>query len=308
MVPVQNLPVLLEYHDHSLFLFGCVVYGVAVIVMISVFQSGRYGLSTCLMFQTAVLLPSLRSISQRLKNIVATNDLIFYNDSLVWCRRSFMLTFGFASLFSCIVVGLFATVTPMLILFAVGLWIGQLAYCCVLTANLLFILVDCKVSSVLLDELVSLHRHDLLTVDKFNQVREEIDRRANTSLWLNYSIVVVCIVNVVGALMFLFFSPLQSWLLAGMLCFLLIVFVKTAGANEKADRLLDMLATDKWDVEQSDQCRNRLVLYANAERRRISFPMAGLRMNYSDVRRQLIAWCLAAVISLLKAVFGNAAR
>ncbi len=192
------------------------------------------------------------------------------------------------------------------------LFFGQTAYSLILSANLFFILLDCKVSSVLVDQLINLQKENLLTLDKYNAVRTEIDNRVKNTFWLNFMLVVVCILNGLAALALLVFSTLTIefkivalLLLIKELPFLIIVFYKSAGVNDKSDRLITMLATDAWDIEQITQCNHRTILYINAEGRRISFPLAGLRMNYKDVHRQFAGWLLAAIFAVIKAAIGD---
>ncbi len=271
-----------------------------------------------LIFQTLVILPSLKSIQNRLNKSVATTDLLHYNIALIWSHRIFVLTAIFALIFPIVEIYISTVIfKPAFrsVFLALIVFLGQWAYCCILSANVLFLILDCKLASAYVDELITLHKNGLLTLEKYNVVRIEIKNRVNSSLILNYSIIVVSIVNfVIFLLLIVFANFFNGWLavLIGLyfvllkeLPFLVILFFHSAEVNEKSDRLTIMLGTDVWDLEHFEKCSNRFALFANAEAQRISYPLAGLRMNYADIRRQLIGWTLATVIAVVKAVVGT---
>jgi hypothetical protein len=182
-----------------------------------------------------------------------------------------------------------------------------------LSVSLFFILMDSCVASNLVDELISLHGKNELQMTHFNMVRDEIKSRVTKSAWLTYSLVAVAFMNMIGILfMFLFANVtsqgdliLMSMMFFKEFPFLVIVLYHCATVNEKADQLSKMLGSDAWDIEQPMVCNTRVLLFINAESNRISFHLAGMRLNYRDITRQLVAWCIGLVFGILKSIALN---
>ncbi len=297
-----------------LFLFISIIYGYLIADAGAVFMNaGMLAAGICIIAQVLVLFPSIIEIQSRLKAPVSSFDLMFYSDTLYWCKVMFVMTFLAGSLYA--VLGMALPTGPLegfAVFLYVSLILGQLAYSALLSVNLLFVLLDCKVSSVLVDQLTALHHAQQLTVDKFNMVRKEISLRVKRSLWLNYGLVVVAICNLLAALLLLLFSHFgliifigAVFLLGKELPFLALVFFKSAGVNEKVDKLTRMLGCERWETDHEKQCNTRMMLYINAEAQRISFPMAGLRMSYQDITRQCIGWLAATAFAVIKAIVSS---
>ncbi len=278
-------------------------------------QVSFWTVGLCMIAQNGVMFPSLLSIQQRLNKVAAENDIIFYTDSVKWSYRILILTFLISCIYAIILYSMTTATDSLRIIWIAGIVFNQFAYACVLGANLLFIMLDCKVSSVLLDQLINLHKLDLLTLDKYNGVRTEIQNRVNNSYYLNWAIVVNSMLNFLTVLLLILTYSSEfavgelglCFLLLKEMPFLLIVFIASANVNEKSDKLTIMLGTDAWDVEHMTKCNSRLIIYANAEAKRISFPMAGLRMNHKDIRKQLFGWVLASVVAVVRAAVGKVA-
>ena len=167
-----------------------------------------------------------------------------------------------------------------------------------------------------------------------------MESRVSHSLWLNYVLVVTSLVNVVGVIFALFLFQGNhipqvtigvTFLLLKEVPFLVVVFYKSAGVNERSEKLVSMLAIscdndDEHDVcEQQQQSQSyntthnthithnmvtthhtqqRTVLYINASGKRISFPLAGLRLTYQDVGQQLGVWSVAILFSVARSAVG----
>ena len=166
-----------------------------------------------------------------------------------------------------------------------------------------------------------------------------MESRVSHSLWLNYVLVVTSLVNVVGVIFALFLFQGNhipqvtigvTFLLLKEVPFLVVVFYKSAGVNERSEKLVSVLAIscdndDEHDVlcEQQQQSYNsthnthnthntvtthhtqqRTVLYINASGKRISFPLAGLRLTYQDVGQQLGVWSVAILFSVARSAVG----
>jgi hypothetical protein len=167
-----------------------------------------------------------------------------------------------------------------------------------------------------------------------------VESRVSHSLWLNYVLVVTSLVNVVGVIFALFLFQGNhipqvtigvTFLLLKEVPFLVVVFYKSAGVNERSEKLVSMLAiscdnNDEHDVceqqqQSQSQSRNtthnthnmattthhtqqRTVLYINASGKRISFPLAGLRLTYQDVGQQLGVWSVAILFSVARSAVG----
>eukprot|EP01038_Epipyxis_sp_PR26KG_P010247 gene10247-13783_t len=305
---IQTLWNFLSIRLFLAYLFGSALYFFFVECFA---KSVFWAFSITIVFQISAIIPSFYTINYRLSKPSLINDLTYYNHALLWSWRIFIMTSVLASVYPCgnIVYYGFNELAFFLCDF-----LSQLSYSIVLSVNMLFVLLDCRVATVYIDELINLHKNGLLTVKIYNAVRSDIDERVQSYLVLNYLIFIVGILNLVGILIILLFgNSIETFDIYGIifillkeLPFLVILFLKSAEVNEKSDTLNVMLGTDAWEDLNENNIDNaqfqRLQLYANADARKISFPLAGLRFNYNDLNRQIIGWILAAMIAVVRGV------
>jgi len=130
-----------------------------------------------------------------------------------------------------------------------------------LTFNMFFLILDIKVSSLLLDQLHLLADSRQLTMDTFQAVKTEIHRRVGESRWASDLIIVPCIASVVAiAVLVLFFMDAHFRpavkietaafiaLMLKELFFVAVAFWYIAQVNAKADELTAKLSRSVWGV------------------------------------------------------------
>ncbi len=274
-----------------------------------------------LVAQALVLIPAIKAMKIRLQNEVPQIDLVQYPVCLKWAWICFVITalvacvyFALEQLFlQSTTENLSADTILFVKIFSYLTIFCQLPIACFLSANLLFISVDCKVSVALLNRLTALHETNSLTMDIFNDVRDEIKKRVQNSLKMNYALIIVALLNVIGVIVWILaVSPSQNQIggsiavlsmFVKVFPFLIITFFMSAQVNEVSDQLTKQLGCSKWDKE-SDYIQ-RMSLYINADASKISFPLASFRFNYRDIIRQICAWILAIVVAIVKSLFRN---
>lgn len=127
-----------------------------------------------------------------------------------------------------------------------------------LTFNLLFLMMDLKVSSLLIDQLFILADHKILTVSKFNMVRNDIRRRDRNSKLASDFIIAPCLASVIAILVLVFRTDkdyvfiTSAWAIAltKELMFIFVAFWYVAKVNGKADLLTAKLSTSEWAAER----------------------------------------------------------
>jgi hypothetical protein len=187
-----------------------------------------------------------------------------------------------------------------------GFFLAELGISCILSVNMLFTAVDISVCSNLLDNLTTQVVNKTLTTHTLNKTREEIEQRVHHSLYMNTSMIIVALINIIVILIELLFAfkvysqqdtYIHLLLFVKELPFLYITFMKSAGINEQADKLVTLLGTSEWGNEPNNM---RLSLYVNAESRKISFPLAGMRLTKRDVYMRFGAWFVALIFSVFR--------
>ncbi len=185
--------------------------------------------------------------------------------------------------------------------------ICEISACCILTASLLFILVDCQFSAKLIDHMSLLQDKNELTLDICNHVRVEIKERVRYTLIVNYLLLGVALANVITFVVVMLFANakatrafLDSTLYLKEFPFLAIVFFNGAMVNEKADKLTRKISQHKSSNALEDY--NRLALFVNLTGEKLSFPFVGCRMSHRDITRQLLAWLAGLFCAIIKAL------
>ena len=196
--------------------------------------------------------------------------------------------------------------------------IMEIAVTSILAANVLFLAVDAKISVNLFEEAIIEAKQQTLTIDKFNLIRQEVDRRVNASFWMNACLVVIAICNTLAFNVLLYSLPPSSnelaykstiyelFLFAKEFLFLIIVFYVTAQVNEKADELTSYLAKNMWTcVEDKTVDHMRLVIYVAALDSPITFPLAGYRYKRIDIVIQLGTIVISSLIPIIQHLVGE---
>jgi hypothetical protein len=266
--------------------------------------------------QSLSLIVSLNELKRRLNLKTSNFEFQNVNDGLFWSQTvlvtsllmSGIATYGYYE--SEKVYGIGLKLSGGLNYSAVFMCGAQISVSLFLSANLFFILLDCSVASKLIDQLTELLSKNELQITHYNLVRDEIKSRVTNNTWLTYSLVVVAFLNTLAVLFLMLVTDLFTNIDMALMMllflkefpFLIISVLHSAQVNEKSDALTKQLGCNTWDLENVNECHKRTALYINAESSRISFPLAGKRMNYNDITRQLIAWLIALVFGILKMV------
>eukprot|EP01034_Spumella_vulgaris_P006981 gene6981-8898_t len=135
--------------------------------------------------------------------------------------------------------------------FTIAIFAGEVSVACVLTVNMLFIAVDADVSARMVDQLLVQAEQKTITRDALASVRSDIAKRVSDSASVNNGVILVAMLDIiVVVLVLLFFLDKYPAYVQGILItlfikelpFLLIIFLKSASVNERADRLVIQLA------------------------------------------------------------------
>jgi hypothetical protein len=135
--------------------------------------------------------------------------------------------------------------------------------CMYLSYNFLFLVMDLKVSSSLLDDLHHLADNKKLTMEKFLQVRTEVNRRVADSSWTSDLIIgpcVLCTIALAYAVMFIdrgarnsssFAMVAYGLLQCKEILLVFIAFGYVAVFNARADELTKKLSRSLWSKQNS---------------------------------------------------------
>jgi hypothetical protein len=207
------------------------------------------------------------------------------------------------------------------------LLIGGAVMSLAMSFNMFFLVMDLKVSSLLLDQLDILADKQLLTMKVFCMARQDIHRRVENSRWASDFIAAPCVVSVLAILVILF--TLNStilglgiaWIIAFLreLLFISVAFWYVAKVNGKADALTLKLSTASWLRELPDneildlgvvESRNRydnmvsdmhrLSVYATGLAEPISFTLLFKRVSWENVTVTALGFATTVVVALIK--------
>lgn len=123
-----------------------------------------------------------------------------------------------------------------------------------LTFNMLFLMIDLKVSTLLIDQLLLHAECKTLTVQKFNHFRDDIHRRVRNSKWTTDMIMAPCIASVFSILVLFFHGGetkifmTAAWVTAMSKEFIFVcaAFAYVARVNAQADSLRTKLSRNVW--------------------------------------------------------------
>lgn len=175
-----------------------------------------------------------------------------------------------------------------------------------LSFNLLFLMIDLKVSSVLIDRLISLADSRQLSMEQFNLLRSDIHRRVQSSKWTTDIIVAPCIASVFTILILLFHTGKElrymtaAWVIAMTkeLLFISVAFAYVAHVNTQADTLTKKLSKGAWiplvyftnsnigdSIKSSDVLHDiqRLTMCVSSFAEPISFTLLFKRVSWYNV-------------------------
>lgn len=170
------------------------------------FHVTSYSLLGIYLVPAIALLPSLSHLHKRLYERcgedVCEDEIELFRT--IWPHtRPYLLGFLFSSLLYLVILIIFAFFGladsqaalsfTELQLERVLMMFSGVSTACFLLANLLFITVDARVCRARIADLQTLAEQKRLTVQKYEAVREEVERRTQPSFWINSGIVLVAV-------------------------------------------------------------------------------------------------------------------
>lgn len=191
------------------------------------------------------------------------------------------------------------------------LW-GELSISAYLVYNLLILILDLKVSSLLLDQLFLLADSKTLTLDNFYLARNEIHRRVAVSKWASDFILVPCICSTIVLVVICTSTDIRAFNLALLLIkeiqFVGVAFWYVAKVNEKADLLTRKLCATMWNKNSADcECADktvtdteRLSICSTALAEPISFTLLFKRLNLQNVALSFVGFAASVLGGLIK--------
>jgi hypothetical protein len=173
-------------------------YGLLGVVLVGIHYGG---FNFILLFELGITFQGIATIfivvhtHGRMHQIVNKLDLFVFPESR---RVTLICVFVFfATYFSCFITGWFhllPTQNSLDVLEGPLAFLGLLASSAFLSVNLLFLIVDAKVSMSLL---TSLTEQDSVTVEEYNRVKAEIDNRVSKSRTSNNIVMGMALTNVI---------------------------------------------------------------------------------------------------------------
>ena len=245
-------------------IFLCAAVTVALVGFIVDANSRSGSVSSYFVWITAALdgvsvIPAQYYNQRRLGRFAHTINLAALEECLP-VISVYGLLFLFSVIGSVVLLALAGTSSSIEILNLFVLGVG--GYCCALYLlfNMWFLLMDLNVSNMLIDQLILLADAKVLTMDKFEMVRSDVNGRAQNSKWASDFFVAPCVasaVTVVVLIVQLTTSPRPerysalAWCfaLAKEVSFVFLAFWYVAKVNGKADLLTEKLSTTVWSPD-----------------------------------------------------------
>jgi hypothetical protein len=266
------------------------------------------GFNILLLIELGITLQSIATIfivvhsRERLLQIVNKIDLFVFPESRgisLICLFVFWATYFPVLIYSNIHYGFDAFGDFVLLL-------GLLASSALLSVNLLFLIVDAKVSMSLL---TSLTEQDSITVEEYSRVKVEIDNRVSKNRTNNSIVMGMALTNVIIVfLMFIISEHIASNLtdifiiIASMsreILYAVVGFWFVALVNEKSQEFTKKLSK-KVLVGDPDSSANQVKVYIIASADPISFPLAGMKLTRRDIIFRFLVWLTGLFIGIAR--------
>jgi hypothetical protein len=194
------------------------------------------------------------------------------------------------------------------------LFLGEVSLSGYLGFNLQMLLMDLKVSSLLLDQLFILADNRALSMEKFNLVRADIHRRVSISKWASDFIAAPCILSAVVLIIIFTSGQLRALnvalLLVKEILFVGVAFWYVATVNEKADMLTRKLCATMW---RKDEVLDSTMVVSDTERlsicstcfaEPISFMLLFKRLSLHNVAVSFAGFAVSMVVGVVKQALG----
>jgi len=188
---------------------------------------------------------------------------------------------------------------------------GELSLCGYLTFNLFVLLMDLKVASISIDQLMILAEKKRVTMRTFNAVRSDIKHRQCVSRYAADLIVVPCIASAIAiVVLFLdhsFENLIFVLILFKELIYVAVAFWYVAQVNEKADKLTQLLGADMW--YQSDEPgvvsdTERISIVTSSMLDPIGFTLLFQRLSVQTVVITFGGFVVSVLVGIIKQAVG----
>jgi hypothetical protein len=187
-----------------------------------------------------------------------------------------------------------------------------------LAFNLFFLVLNLKVSTLLIDQLELLVDDKTLSMQKFNMVREDIHRRDKAGKWAADIIIVPCGASVLAIALILYYLELRKGayniksgvalilLLLKEFFFLASAFWYVSTVNEKADALTVKLSKSLWNPVEGHLLPDveRLSIYASSVAEPISFTLLFKRVSWNNVLLSGAGLALTIIVAIARNLLG----
>ena len=293
--------------------FLCIVGVVAIYYSVARNTNTGTLYGVAYIIQSLVLWPSLFYIHKRLNTKAPQVDLVFYSKSRYHSMFVFVISIVLGLVFPIFGLTYGHLDSTMDLTYLVGNLLAQISISCFLSVNMMLVGVDCGVCILIISDLINQMHSKSLTMERFNDARNDIHQRVKHAKFTNDLVVATAVLNVILLLLVLYLSKIvDPLILLATTCvylreipYLLLVFLQTAKVNDKSDELLTLLGTAPWGCSVVDQREyeyhhSRVMLYINAQANLISFPLAGLRLNTTQVYVRVIGWVLAFAVGVIR--------
>jgi hypothetical protein len=282
-----------------------IIYGPVSGIILAIQQGG---FNVFILLQMGVTLQGIAAIfivlhtRERMQQIVNKIDLFVFPET----RKMSMI---------CLLV-FFATCFPYLVVSNIEVFesiqanfllaVGHLASSALLSVNLLFLIVDAKVSMSLL---TSLLQEDSIPVEEYNRVKAEIDNRVSKNRTNNSIVMGMALTNVI--LIFLEFIISEHLISTLYYIFVIIAMMSreviyavvgfwfVALVNEKSHELTKKLSK-KVLVSDIESSVHHLKVFAIASADPISFPLAGMKLTRRDITFRFLIWLTGLFIGIAR--------
>lgn len=312
------------------FQFGFVRLVLVVMAVFAIFvsvDSGVEGNSTGAFFWVATTLgyasvvPGQYLNQRRLQGPAKLLDASVLDPSMR-VVYAFAIVSALSVTFGLIVFGiaLNALIAPGYVAFNMLTMITEFFAIMYLSFNLLFLLIDLHVSSLLLDQLHLLVDNRTLTMETFIMVRGDIQRRCRESQWATDIVILPCAASAIGILAILYnleqgrygktSSNMQSsialiLILLKELWYLAIAFWYVAKVNAKADTLTVKLSQAIWSTKDGyGPDIERLSMYASSLAEPITFSLVFKRLGWNDILVSGTGFAVTALVGVVKLCLG----
>ena len=241
-------------------------------VFINAIDHNDYRAASCVVDSTitVAIVSALyaQHLNQRRLNLPSREHDKVVIDESIRISQYFLWSCLFTVALSClllIISSITIHATYEVLLFNIYLTIGGIFMSQTLAFNMFFLIMDLKVSNLLLDQMFILADKHLLSFKLFNMVRNDIHRRVEESRWASDFIIIPCLASMLSIIILIFVATSMVWSfnaawITGLLkelIFVTVAFWYVAKVNGKADELTQKLSKMSWllvDSEMNTDC------------------------------------------------------